>query len=323
MNKFICIIFLLIFHLVSHSQELLNLKKANQITTILYLSKGDKLKYHVTNSSKSFKGEKEKLVEENEMQYDLEIIVTDSTENSYTYKMTYSGFNTSEKEKDIDKELLKIMNETEIIFKTDEFGVYDTILNLEELSNHFVKTVDLVFEYYLNKIKNEEEKTFFNLKKEMLKQSLLNLENVEINFSQDIFSIFSLYGIEMTLNKPVDFNVEYQILDNFSLDGIATLNLKTIDKYKKICTFDTKEKPDKESLNKFTDFLIKMYFPEFDSSEKRKNIPDIKFSSNISTSYTMDLTIGIMNKIKKTTTTKISDGKKRIKTVNVKEVKVV
>lgn len=325
MSKFSILLLLLFTHPIGFSQNIQfpNLKKSNLVTTIIYMNNGEKMKYHVTETNSNYKNGKEKPENSIKTEYDIELKITDSTEKTYSYELTYSGFKAENGETDLDNEIAKIMEGITIKFKTDEIGIFDTITNLGELSNTMVQSIDMISEKYMNLIKKEEAKKAMKNKLEFMKTIFTEPENLELAFQEDILSIFSLYGIEMTLNKPQEFEIEFPLLENFSLMGKAAITLKTIDKNNDQCIFESVERPDKGEINRFLSTFIGLFFPEIDEKDRKEKLPDIKFNGTTKVNYIMELSSGKMKSIKRNSTSKMNNGKKESKSVSVKEYKLI
>lgn len=325
MNKILLIALLIISNLnaIGQNQFFPNLKKPNVVTTIIYMRNGETMNYHVTETKSNYKNGKEKPQSSIKTEYDIELKITDSTEKTYNYELTYSGFKTENGETDLDNELAKIMEGVTIKFQTDEIGIFDTITNLNELSKTMIESIDVISEKYLNLIKKEEEKKLMKNKLEFMKVVFTQPENMEVAFQEDILSIFSLYGIEMTLNKPQEYEIEFPLLENISLFGKATLTLKTIDKTNNKCNFESIERPDKGEINRFLTTFIGIFFPEIDEKDRKEKIPDIKFNGSTNVNYIMELSSGKMKSIKRKSTSKMNNGKKESKTVSTKEYKLI
>lgn len=308
----------------TQKQTLPNLIKSNKVTTIAYFDKQTSFGYSVSKKISTFKNGKEKAESNLSQSYDIDIKVTDSSEHSYIYELNYSNFKTEGTKVKEESELQNIMDGIKIKYQTDELGIFDTILNLEELSKKMTESFDILIEKFKTQIKEEEIRTMFVSKMELMKIMLTKPENIEIMFLEDILSIHTFYGFELEVNKPIDLIMEFPILDNLSLEGNATVTLKNIDKTNGQCMFECIEKPNTNEINEFIEYIGWNIFPEYMS--KLKNVKDelktMRYTSNIRVNYTMDLSSGLMKSIKYNTKNNFTHEKKSNKTVAVKEYKL-
>ena len=142
-------IFILFIFLVSnYSLSQIN-QKDSTFQAIGYWDLNEEQQYKITHSKYKVTGNDSIL--KSKVDYTLNIKITDSTANSYTIEWLYSDFKTNVKHPLLSK-IISVNENRKIIFKTDEMGGFKEILNLEELTRDYQKTLDELIYHTLGKI---------------------------------------------------------------------------------------------------------------------------------------------------------------------------
>lgn len=313
-----------------------NLTSPTTVTSITYFEVGETKKYHVTETEEKFKNNAEKPESSTSNSYDLTFKVIAATDSSYTIDMTYNNSQTATttkqkgwKMEDLNEALTNLTNNMTVRYKTDEMGTFDTITNLPELSQKMGKAFDLLIaefnkmidEKEKDKTANTEAKKMVNSMFAKMRDSFTKLENVEVLFLDDIITIHSIYGYEMTLNKPDEMEIYYNLFDDHTVLGVGKLALTAINKPADECKIDLTEQPDDEEMKLFMTDFIKTFTPE--SSEEKLTEIDFKIDSSTKFTYIMSLTTGWMKKITLTNKNKITIGKDNSKSIKKKEYKLL
>lgn len=313
-----------------------NLISPTTVTSITYFEVGETKKYHVTETQEKYKNNAEKPIQSTSNSYDLTFKVVAATDSSYTIDMTYSnlqsGVATQQKGwkmDDLTAGLSNLMNNMTVRYKTDEMGAFDTIINLPELSLKMGKAFDLlkvefnklIDEKEKDKTANAEAKKMVNGMFAKMRDSFTKVENVEVLFLDDLIAMHSIYGFEMTLNKPDELEIYYNLFDSHSVLGVGKITLTAINKAADECKIDVTEQPDKEEMKAFMVEFVNSIMPE--ASEEKLSPSDFKIDASTKFTYIMSLTSGWMKKVTYTNKNNVTAEKNTSKTIKKKEYKLL
>lgn len=211
--------------------------------------------------------------------YDSEVTIIDSSTSGYTIRWTYKNYDYQTNNKFTEK-LMKIAQDMSIIYKTDELGVFQEIVNFEEIKSIIDKSIDtLAIEFKdipnLDAILQQVRQTFTT--KEAIETVGIN----EIRYFHTPFG--AMYDINTTYNsetklpnlyggEPFDASIESEIV------VVDTSNLSSVVKI-----FTT---VDSEQLTNATFEYFKSVAKATNAPEpKRSDMPDLKmqtrYASNI------------------------------------------
>lgn len=169
--------------------------KDSSFQAIGYWDLNETQKYKITHSKYKVVGIDSTLT--TKIEYDLNIKITDSTAKSYTIEWEYLNFKTNLKNPFISK-MLGINEFKKIVFKTDEMGSFQEIVNSEELEKGYKKSMALL------------KKEFSGFDKEaspMLKQLealYANKASIENGATKDIKQFYNFHGGAYTLNEVLE-----------------------------------------------------------------------------------------------------------------------
>ncbi len=313
-----------------------NLTSPTTVTSITYFELGDTKKYHVTETNEKFKNNAEKPTKSTSNSYDLAFKVVGAADSSYTIEMTYTNsqcdISTGKKAWDTEEltnSLNKLTNNMTVRYKTNEMGIFDTILNLPELSTKMGQAMDLLIkemnkmidEKEKDKSANGEAKKMINQILGNMKKSFTKLENVEVLFLDDIISMHSIYGFEMTLNKPDDMEIYYNLFDDQTVMGVGKLALTGINKTGDDCRIEMTEQPNKEEMKKFLSEIANSFIEG--TAEEKTDPKDFKMDANTKLTYVMSLSTGWMKKITIVNKNNVTIGKTSAKTIKKQEYKLL
>jgi hypothetical protein len=302
------------------AQDYPNLVSPTKVTTIGYWNNGQSARYHVSESTASFKGKSEKPFREQTSGYDISLKVTDSTATSYDFELTYTSYEPGEGVPGFVKEIAELQKGLKISYRTNELGVFDTILNLEDLQKELFEKVELS-KAMIAESKKEEEREMAPIYTMVVDNMLKNfgdLANVEDIFLTDIIMLHGFYGCEMQQGKPMDIELDYVTLGDFVLTGTGKLTLNTINKTKDECIFSTTEKPDRSEVQEYIGSLAMVFMLD---SKKKLSLEDVNLSMNTKKKMKMELSTGWMNAVTMTSTVKLTNKKGEQKKVTVTEYK--
>lgn len=298
-----------------------NLIGSKTVTSVAYYNVGDSKTYHVTQSQEKFKNDAKKPGEFKSSEYDLNLKVVGSTDTTYTFVLTYHNLKIlkqSNKDKHkLDEACGRLSESLEIKYMTDEFGAFDSILNSLELAEVLDKAINAVQEEFEPKITDAKSKLEFSQRMAKFKAIISAPENISVLFIEDILNIHNLFGIEMTLGKPIEIDLIFPGLNGEQMNGTGIIQLKSIDKMKGEAKFSLVQKPNKDEVKEYIAFLAKLFFEE--DGDVKNEASELKYSGSTKQEYQMSLQSGWMTKIKVSSNTKIVFKSKETRQVTKSE----
>jgi hypothetical protein len=287
-----------------YAQEYPNLISPTKVTTIGYWNNGQSTDYHVKETHASYKGNSEKPFKSTASEYDIELKVTDSTENSYVFEMKYTNYVPDKNAQEFIHKMAELQNDLPIRYRTNEFGQFDTILNLVELQQQLIEKLELSVSYMDGE--EEEMKEIYKMVIANMSEQFQKLESIEALFLTDILMIHGFYGLEMQQGKPIDIELAYPTIGDIVLTGTGKVTLNTINKSKDECIFSTTEKPNREELGQYVGSLALLFMMD---SGKKISMEELSITMNTRKKMKMELSSGWMNSVEQTTTTKLTNKK--------------
>lgn len=301
---------LLVLNLVS--QEQLNLVSSTKVTTIGYWNIGDKVLYQVSQSDVKSESNASKPSKQSSNSYELEIKVVDSTEHSYTLEMKFLKASVEE----YDPQLQELMNSFQasapIRYQTDEFGIFQKILNTSELQKDFKKKSDEFKKQLIANRGAEASKPLIKIVDDLLTE-FSKPGNIEVLYLGDIMAIHGNYGMELILNKPMEIDVEIPCLMDIVVKGSGKIILQSINKTKDLATISIKYKPNQEELKQYMKTFFELFVPEGSNEFK---VDDMKIDFEDTEKLQMYLSSGWMSSIQTSRTISIAFGEEKIKKIS-------
>lgn len=311
MNSFFAALVLVVLSSKLLAQEQPNLISSTKVTTIGYWNIGDKITYQVTKSEVTNKSKATQPAKQAANAYDLEIKVIDSTEHSYELEMRYLKASVE----GVDPRLQELMNSFQtaiaIRYQTDEFGVFQKILNTSELQKEFQKNCEEFKKQITINRGSEEAKESIAILDELLVE-FSKPENIEVLYLGDIMAIHGNYGIELNMNKAVEVDIEIPCLMDIVVNGTGKITLQSINKAKDIAIISIKYKPNQEELKKYMKTFFELFIPKDD---KKFKVDDMKIDFENTEKLQMHLSSGWMESIETSRTVSISFEDEKIKKV--------
>ena len=169
-------------------------KENQSVDVIPYWNKDNVLKYKIIETKITHK--QNDTINKKSNSYDLKISVLDSTANSYTLKWE-TNLNIPDDKPEIKNYIdknLKELNQIQIIYKTDEFGTVQEIINKKEIK----KTYKKVFDLLLNKSSLGEKEL------KMIYQFIENDEYFNNYLMQDLNQFHLFYGLSLNKTEQED-----------------------------------------------------------------------------------------------------------------------
>lgn len=167
---------------------------------IPYWTKGESQSYSVTIEKVQLN--KSDTLSKNELSYDLEITVKDDSEDFYILEWRYHNFQSSE----TNPLLKKILGSTEnmkIVVQTNALGMYEDLLNSDEISAYVLGNLESVKEAYHLNPEMEEYLTQFAA-------SYSSKENIWSSTAADIKQYLQFYGYRLKLGEPLEEDIQVQ-----------------------------------------------------------------------------------------------------------------
>jgi hypothetical protein len=215
----------------------------------------------------------------------------------------------------VDPQLKEIMNSfqtTSVIrYQTDEFGVFQKILNTAVLQRNFKIKCDEFKKQLTIKLTPEEAKKSTAFLDALLTE-FSKPENIEGLYLGDIMAIHGNYGLELVLNKPTDVDVQIPCLMDIVVNGTGKIVLQSINKAKNLAIISIKYKPNQEELKKYMKTFFELFVPK-DSKEVK--LDDMKIDFENTEKLQMILSSGWMESIQTSRIVSISFEDEKTKKV--------
>jgi hypothetical protein len=301
--------------------DLVNLKSPKSITTIGYFSLNESKVYHVKHLNEKYKGQAKKPYSIENIEYDITIRVLDSTDTSYTMLMTYENYSirsNSQKDKyQLQQSLGEMVESFDIKFVTDEFGAFDSLQNIADLQVTYLKLVDQLKAIMLENFKDKASKSEIETSFTLLRQSAVTEDFIKLLFMDDISNLFSTYGLELILNKPIELELMYPGLNGITMNGSAEILLKSIEKSRGIASYSLTKRPDQESVKAYITAIASVLLGS--NMDKVADFSDVRCSIKTKCDHSMSLSTGWMSKVKIQDNTTVAHDEKKIKHVETWE----
>lgn len=297
------------------AQDLPNLVSPTKVTSIGYWNNGQSARYHVKQQESSFKGKSEKPFKDTQSEYDIKLKVIDSTATSYDFEMYYTSYTPDEDADEFVKRIAELAFDIPIIYRTNELGQFDTILNLEELQKDLLEKLEESKSIFADSKEVEATEIYIKIM-DLMKLQFSDLENVEALFLSDIIMLHGYYGFEMQSGKPLDIELYYATIGDYVMTGTGKLTLSTINKGKDECIINATEKPNRDELKEYMESLALLFMLD---SGKKFSMEELNITMNTKRKMKMELSTGWMNSVVNTSTTKLTNKKGEQRKVVVHE----
>lgn len=153
--------------------------------------------------------------------YDVDITIKDSTQNSYLIEWHYKNYKI-ESDNELIKKLSKVAENLSVLIQTDELGVFQEVKNWKEIAQYINKSISIL---------KEEFKNVPGINKIIEQTTMIygSKEGIESNAIKDIQQFYYFHGVKYSLGEKLtgtlktknnygenDFDTEVE----FSLDEI-------------------------------------------------------------------------------------------------------
>lgn len=192
------------------------------VQVISYWDKNEKQTYLVTSSSMKIKDEID-TTEHEIVSYKVDMEVIDSTENSYTIKWRTYDINTDFVEEEMMKEIYQFTGNATILFKTNELGEFEEILNVDEIRQSTKKGFDFI------------RKKFYDIEGmdaviDNLEKQFTSDEVIQSNSAEMINLLLSFHGVKYKLGEELNVVTQQaNMLGGDPFDSHMTVLLDDID----------------------------------------------------------------------------------------------
>lgn len=155
--------------------------------------------------------------------YKVDMEVIDSTENSYTIKWRTYDINTDFVEEEMMKEIYQFTGNATILFKTNELGEFEEILNVDEIRQSTKKGFDFIRKKF-NDIEGMDA-VIDNLEKQFTSD-----EVIQSNSAEMINLLLSFHGVKYKLGEELNVVTQQaNMLGGDPFDSHMTVLLDDID----------------------------------------------------------------------------------------------
>lgn len=166
------------------------------VQVIAYWNKAERHTYDLTYQKLKVVG-KDTIITQN-IRYKADVEVVDSTANSYTVQWKYRDYSFGNVTgKQIEENgmgsIIKMFQNIPVLFTTDENGAYKELLNWEEISNKFKKSID----FGKNTLKLPIELSAFS-------EKMFTRADIEDIAIKDIQLFYMFYGLKLNLGVPIE-----------------------------------------------------------------------------------------------------------------------
>ncbi len=217
---------------------------------ISYWDKGDKQSYTITEEKIKIKGSD--TTSKEMTKYDVEITVINADEKSYTVEWLYKNVSTNSKDFATQK-LIGMSNNTKVIYKTDEMGVFEEILNWKELKDFILSaTATLKKEYShmdgMDKVIKQVESTY------------TTKDAIQAAVAKEIQQFHTFHGAKYTLGELLEGQIKVpNIYGTEPFDSRFTVYLDEINEEDNNYIMRSTQEINKEQLTNATyEYLTKM-----------------------------------------------------------------
>ncbi len=210
---------------------------------ITYWEKGEKQNFTVTQDKIQLTGEdttkKERLV------YDVEVTVLKANKKSYTIKWKYKNIS-SNTDDQFTQKILGISKDLEVIYKTDELGVFLEVVNWKEIRDFINEAMTLLKKEFKNK--QISAAVFDDIASKFSSKEVI--EAVSIN---DIQQFHMFHGGKYKLGEQLDFKMQVpNIYTSTPFDSDVNVYLDEIDTVENNFIIRSSQVVDSEQLLKAT-----------------------------------------------------------------------
>jgi len=164
------------------------------VQVIGFWDKGEKQSYSVSLEKVKVNGND--TTSREMMKYDVDIIIKDSTSNSYIIEWFYRNYTTNSQNKFVQK-LLTVAQDMKVLIKTDELGVVKEVVNWKEVRDHIKKGTTLLRQEFKDVPKMDEVIT-------QIESMYLSKAAIESHAILDAQQFYNFHGAKYKLGEVLE-----------------------------------------------------------------------------------------------------------------------
>jgi hypothetical protein len=278
------------------------------VQAITYWEKGEKQNYSIMEKQIKLKGSD--TVSTEVLTYEVEITVTDSTENSYTVEWLYKKAVSNSKDENVQK-FINITKNMKIVFKTNEVGIFLEVVNWQEIKDQVEKKSEILLKEFKDITKDHVLK--------LMLSAYSTKEGIESNGTNDMQQFHTFYGAQYKLGQVLEASLKVpNILGAEPFDSNIRVTLDELNSDDNNYILKATQEIDKEQLiNTTFDYLKSISKNSEIKSLKREDLNGLKHET-ITVSL-IHLHGWIINSIQTTTVNADNITKINERTITLKE----
>jgi len=237
------------------------------LSVIGYWDKNETQTYSVLNEK--YKIEDGDTTSREIVKYDVDILIKDSTAESYTIVWKYKNLETNSENK-ITKKLMSISNNLDVVIKTDEMGALLEVVNWKEIRNYINDALDTLRKDFKDVPKIKEIT-------DQVAKMFTSKEVIESAAIKDIIQLYSFNGAKYKLNEVLTGKLKLaNLYGGEPFDAEYTLELASIDTANNSGVVRYTQTVDKKQATDATYEFLKKTAKAINSPEpERKDIPEL------------------------------------------------
>ncbi len=251
--------------------------KDSTMQAITYWANKENQTYHVVDEKVKVKSKDTTSVER--IDYDVEITVKDSTANSYTLEWRYKNYKVKTDNKFTQK-LVSIAEDIPVVFKTNEMGVFQEVVNWEQMRDYISKaTESLRFEFKDTPKIAEVTAHVANL--------FSSKQAIESAAIKDIQQFHSFYAGKYKLGEVVKNKGKIAgLYGGDPFDAEVSVVLDEINEKEETATLKYSQTVDSEQITKATlNYLQKLAKSMGTPVPKKEDLPPMTMEDVVATSF--------------------------------------
>lgn len=235
--------------------------------------------------------ENEKVTKKEVTTSQVVITVLEETDSSYVIEWHYTGeevdrINVDVEEDPMDEKLEQMFASTKLLFQTDEFGVFQKTLNMEELLEEAMEGLTVIIKEEMVDAEEEEVEMFLNLM-----QELLMTEEMQDELIRDIWNYHYYLGDIFVPDTTIQYSEEIENqLGGESIPVDGTVSIST-DRDQWTIDINDLKKFESSAINSaISDGIAQLNVP--DSKELKEGLEEIMMNVRDVENYTYDFNYG-------------------------------
>ncbi|WP_207425034.1 hypothetical protein [Pedobacter sp. SYSU D00535] len=259
-----------------HASSQINMKDST-MQVIAYWNKQEKQTYHIVDEK--FKVTDSDTTSRETTEYDVEITVSDSTANSFTVQWLYKNVRVKTDNKFIQK-VAGLSEQLPIVFKTDEMGVFQEVLNWKEVSDYIKKATALLREEFKGTPKLKEITG-------QVEQRFSTKAGIEASAIKDIIQFHNFYGGKYTLHEEATGKTKMaNLYGGEPFDAEVSVILEEMDEKEDTGIIKSWQTIDSKQVTEATyEYLKKMASSLGSPAPKREDLPDMTIEDYLGSSF--------------------------------------